>query len=80
MTINIENTPVPIRIYIGPGHAPAKAHPNPKMVPPIIYLENPFCFKGTFKVEPSIVFILLYFETNSNITPVATAVPMMPYI
>ena len=57
----IEKTPVPIRMYIGPGQAPQSAQPNPKIVPPIIYLVKPFCFRGTLIRLPSVVLIFLDF-------------------
>lgn len=80
ITISIEGTPVPMRIYIGPGHAPHKAQPNPKIVPPKIYRKKPLSFIGTLKKDPSIFFTLMSFEINSNIIPVITAVPMIPYM
>ena len=29
--------PAPAKVNIGPGHAPAKAQPNPNIIPPIKY-------------------------------------------
>jgi len=37
-TTIIDKNPYPIFTTIGPGQAPLKAHPNPKIVPPIRYL------------------------------------------
>jgi len=38
MTNNIDQTPCPNKVNIGPGQAPVIAHPKPKIVPPIKYL------------------------------------------
>ena len=35
---------VPKSVNIGPGQAPANANPSPKIMPPSMYLMNPFSF------------------------------------
>jgi len=46
ITIPIGKKPAPSNANIGPGQAPAKAQPNPKIIPPKIYRLNPFSLLG----------------------------------
>jgi hypothetical protein len=65
----------------GPGQAPVKAHPNPKMVPPAAYcMPLPKGLAGIEILSPETDFNPTRLISANDRAAVATAEPMIPYI
>ena len=79
-TTNMETTPFPRSIYIGPGQAPPRAQPKPKMIPPNRFLGTPFFFGSTTISFPCKVLRLPFLNKYMMTTPMATADPITPYM
>ena len=71
--------PEPTCAKRGPGQAPVKAHPRPKVKPPMIW---PLLNFLSVKVisSPCMVLTLNFLIKNTEIAPTTTAVPITPYM
>jgi len=77
----ITDTPLPTSAKRGPGHAPVRAHPNPKIVPPMAYRAPvPTVFFGIAMTSPEADFNVDFLISTIESAAVAMAEPMMPYI